>query len=156
MEWGLRRTKRKILLGEAWSLAMDWWNVTIKIGKEKCPEEKWSGVVPQWTRDIKIFGEICVGLNLGKQKKIWNKGFDGVMVGHSHKSSIGVHGTHNLNTGKTHDTRNVQWMGKMCKECAKEDAVNVEDSANSDSTSDKAKENDERNLEEEPLGKWQR
>ena len=34
----------------------------------------------QWARDIDIFGEICVGLNLGKQKKIWNKGFDGMMV----------------------------------------------------------------------------
>ena len=64
------------------------------MGEEKCPNEKWDGewdgAMLQWTRDIKIFGEICVGLKLGKQKKIWNKGFDGMMVGHSHKSGVGV------------------------------------------------------------------
>ena len=74
-------------------------------------------------RHQNFFGEICVGLNLGKQKKIWNKGFDDMMAGYSHESSVGVCGMCNLNTGKTHNTRNVQWMGKMHKECVKEDAV---------------------------------
>ena len=32
-----------------------------------------------------------MGLNLGKLKKLWNKGCDGMMVGHSHKSRVGVH-----------------------------------------------------------------
>ena len=40
----------------------------------------------------------------------------------------------------------------MCKEHVKEDAVSVEDSSNSDSTGDKRKEKDERNMEEEPQG----
>ena len=88
---GLRGTKRKISWGEAWPLAVDWWNVTIATGEEKCPEEKWSRVVPQWTRDIKNFGKICVGLNLGIQKKLWNKGHDGMMVGHSYKSGVKEH-----------------------------------------------------------------
>ena len=56
----LRGEKRRRLWGEAWMLRLDWWNVTVEMGKEACPEEKWNGVMPQWTRDIKIFGEICV------------------------------------------------------------------------------------------------
>ena len=47
-----------------------------------------------------IFGEICVGLNLGKQKKLWNKGHDGMMVGYSHKNGDGMCRTHDLGTGK--------------------------------------------------------
>ena len=70
-----------------------------------------------------------MGLNLGKQKKLWNKGHDGMMVGHSHKSRVGVHGTHNLETGKTHNTRNARWMGKLFKDCVKEDAVSEEESS---------------------------
>ena len=90
-------------------------DVAIEMGKEACPDEKWSGTMLQWTRNIKIFGEICVGLNLGKQKQIWNKGFDGMMVSHSHKSRVGVHRMHGLNTGKIHDSRNVKWMGKCAR-----------------------------------------
>ena len=82
--------------------------MTVKMGEEKCPDEKWDGTMQQWTRDIKIFGEICVGLKLGKQKKIWNKGFDGMMVGHSHKSGVGVHGMCDPDTGKIHNTGNVR------------------------------------------------
>ena len=54
-----------------------------------------------------------------------------------------------LNTEKTHNTRNVQWMGKMHKGCVKEDAVSVDDSSNSDGTKDKRKENDEKKMEVE-------
>ena len=90
---GLKGDKRRKLWEEAWRLRKDWWNVTVKMGEEKCPDEKWDGAMSRWTRDIKVFGEICVGLKLGKQKKIWNKGFDGMMVGHSHKSGVGVHET---------------------------------------------------------------
>ena len=85
-----------------------------------------------------------MGLKLGKQKKIWNKGFDGMMVGHSHKSGVGVHGMHDLNTGKIHNIRNVRWAGKMHKECSKEDGVSSNGSSMSDSTKHRAKPNDEK------------
>ena len=44
---GLRGRKRKMLWGEAWVSATDWWNVTIETGEDKYPEEKWSGAVLQ-------------------------------------------------------------------------------------------------------------
>ena len=57
---GSRGKKKRMLWGEAWVLAVDWWNVTIETGKEKCPEEKWSGVVLRWTRDKTAVGAACV------------------------------------------------------------------------------------------------
>ena len=92
-----------------------------------------------------------MGLKLGKQKKIWNKGFDGMMVGHSNESGVGAHRMHNLNTGKIHNTRNVRWTGKMCKEHSKEDGVSSNGSSMSDSTKHRAKPNDEKRMEEESL-----
>ena len=140
-------------MGRSMGLRKDWWNMTVKMGEEKCPDEKWDGAMPRWTRDIKVFGEICVGLKLGKQKKIWNKGFDGMMVGCSHESGVGVHRTHNLDTGKIHNTKNVRWMGKMHKECSKEDAESANDSSISDGTKLRAKEDGEKQVEEELLEK---
>ena len=43
---GLRGEKRRKLCGEALMLRLDWWNVTIKIGKEMCPDEKWDDIMP--------------------------------------------------------------------------------------------------------------
>ena len=37
--WIERREKKKVV-GEAWLLRLDWWNVTVEMGKEACPEEK--------------------------------------------------------------------------------------------------------------------
>ena len=67
-----------------------------------------------------------------------------MMVGHSHESGIGVCRMCDLDSGKTHNTRHVQWMGKMHKDCVKEDAVSVDDSSNSDGEMDKRKENGEK------------
>ena len=150
---GLKGDKRRKLWGEAWRMRKDWWNVTVKMGEEKCLDEKWNGAMPRWTRDIRTFGEICVGLKLGKQKKIWNKGFDGMMVGHSHESGVGAYRIHNLNTGKIHNTRNVRWIGKMHKEYSKEEGVSSKDSSKSDSTKHRAKADDEEKMEEELLQK---
>ena len=52
----------------------------------ECSEEKWSGTVLQWIRCIGVFGEVHLALNLGKHKKLWNKGFVGIVVGCSHES----------------------------------------------------------------------
>ena len=67
---GLKGDKRRKLWGEAWRLRKDWWNVTLEMGEEKCPDEMWDGAMPRWTRDIKIFGEMCVGLKLGKKEDL--------------------------------------------------------------------------------------
>ena len=50
---------------------------------------------------------------MGKQKKLWHKGHDRMMVGCGHKSRVGVFRMCNLETRKMHDTRNVRWMGMM-------------------------------------------
>ena len=55
----------------------------------------------------------------------------------------------NLETRKTHDTRNVRWMGKLFKDHVKEDAVSEEESSKSDSTKNKKKEDTEEETEEE-------
>ena len=92
-----------------------------------------------------------MGLNLGKQKKLWNKGHDGMMVGCGHKSRVGVFRMCDLETRKTHDTRNARWMEKLHKDCVKEDAVSEEESSKSDSTKNKKNENNEEETEEESL-----
>ena len=56
---------------------------------------------------------------MGKQKKLWSKGCDGMMVGHSHKSRVGVHRTCDTETGKMCNTRNVRWMRKLFKDHVK-------------------------------------
>ena len=90
-------------------------------------------------------------LNLGKHKKLWNKGFDGIVVMYSHESRVGVFRIHNLDTGKTHNTRNVRGTGKLHKDCVKEDAVSEEDSSMSDSTRNEKREEDEVKTEKESL-----
>ena len=86
-----------------------------------------------------------MALNLGMQKKLWNKGFDGIVVGCGHENGAGVFRMHNLDTGKTHDTRNVRWLGKMHFDCA----ATEEESSMSDSTKNEKKEEAEMKTEEE-------
>ena len=57
----------------------------------------------------------------------------------------------NPDTEKTHNTRNVRWMGKMHKDGVKEDAVSEDKSSMSDSTRNKKKKEEDVKMEEELL-----
>ena len=96
------------------------------------------------------------GTEFGKTEETVNKGHDGMMVGCSYKSGVGVHGMHDLDTGKTHNTRNVRWMGKMFKDHVKEDAVSEKESSKSDSTKNKKKDDNEEETEEVTMKKRQK
>ena len=54
-----------------------------------------------------------VALKLGKHKKLWNKGFDGIVFEHNHKSGVGVCRMHNL-TAQKHEAVE-QHVQRMCK-----------------------------------------
>ena len=43
---------------EAWKTAVEWWNVSVMVGKDKSPKERWDKLVPRWTRELKIFVEM--------------------------------------------------------------------------------------------------
>ena len=92
-----------------------------------------------------------MALNLGKQKKLWNKGFDGIMVDHRHNSGARVFGMCDLDVGKIHNRRNVRRTGKMHKDHVKEDAASEEESSMSDSTEKKKKDDNQERTEEESL-----
>ena len=95
---GLHGEKRDKLWGEAFYMAVQWWNVTVKNDEEESPYVKWHGELPRWTREPRIFGEMGVARKGGKQSKTENKGFDGMMVGYEEESSVGTFRIFNLET----------------------------------------------------------
>ena len=67
---------RKRLWGETFDLAVQWFNLTKEKDEEKCPEEKWSGNLPRWIRNLRVFGEIGIVNKTGHTQKVENKEID--------------------------------------------------------------------------------
>ena len=61
---------------EAWKTAVEWWNASVKVGKDKSPNERWDKSVPRWTRELKLFGEMGIVRKGGIQRKVMDTGFD--------------------------------------------------------------------------------
>ena len=98
---------------------MEWWNASVKVGMDKSPNERWDKSVPRWTRELKIFGEMGVVRKGGLQRKVLDKGFDGMMVGYAEDSGAGVYRMYNLKTGKVSCTRDIKWLSKSYGEYLK-------------------------------------
>lgn len=95
----LEKYKRNKLWAEAFNNAVMVDSVVVKEGQGKCADEKWSGEVPRWVRNLKEFGEIGVIRNGKKKlKKIEEKGYTAMFIGYSEIHAGGVYKMMNLQT----------------------------------------------------------
>ena len=110
---GIESEMRKRLQAEVFQTALDWWNMTTKCKKTKCPNQLWMNEEMQkWTRALRTFGEIGVAKRHRMLRKMENKGFDGMMVGHVKANAAGVHQMMNLKTRKIHVVRDIRWLDR--------------------------------------------
>ena len=91
-------------------MAVQWWNVTVKNKEEESADKKWSGNLPRWTKEPRVFGEIGIERKGGKQKKTENRGFDSMMVGYEEDSAAGTYRLYNLESGRINCVRDVKWL----------------------------------------------
>ena len=131
---GIFGRMRNKLWCEAFVMAVDWWNVSLKQGEDKCSEMKWSNELPKWIGDLRRFGEAGIVKKGGILKKLEQRGFDGVKVGNVDGHAKGVHRMHNLTTGLVNIVRDMRWLNKMCHECRR-DAGKEETEEGSESSS---------------------
>ena len=54
-EVGIFGRMRGRLWHEAFMMAVDWWNVSLKQGEDKCLEMKSSNELPKWIEDTRRF-----------------------------------------------------------------------------------------------------
>ena len=90
------------------------------------------------------------GTKFREAEKLWNGGFDGIVVRHNHESGVGVFGMCDLDTGKHTQHKKCEVVGdQMHKNCVKEDAASEEESSMSDNAKNKNQEEVEEKPEEE-------
>ena len=97
---GMGSRRRGKVWAEAWKTAVEWWNASVKIGMNKSPNERWDKSIPSWSRELKFFGEMDMVRKGGLQRKLLDKGFDGMMVGYAEDSGAGVYRMYNLKLEK--------------------------------------------------------
>ena len=76
------------LCTKAFQTAVDWWNMTVKYKRTKCPHQLWMNEeMPKWTRALRTFGETGIVKRHRTLHEVENKGFDGMMVGHANENT---------------------------------------------------------------------
>ena len=106
-------SKRRLLWSECVSTATKLQNITM--GETKTPHEHLFGQLPDYARNLRIFGEVGICKDNAKRKKakLENKGKYAMFLGYADNHAGDVYRMLNLSTNKVITTRDVTWVHKM-------------------------------------------
>src|SRR5210317_1689199 len=101
---------KTLLWCEAFSTAMDVWNILSNHKEQPSKEEMWMGEMPKYSKKLSIFGEIGIVNELGITGHTQNKGYDALFLGYDKESTKGVFRMMKLKTWKICVSRDVTWL----------------------------------------------
>jgi hypothetical protein len=109
---GLTPVSKCLLWSHAFSMACNIHNISASTSDEPTRFEKWTNIMPRWSKQLRAFGDVGLVRLGGKQGHIADKTFDGMMVGYCNDNAEGVYKMLNLATNRVATSGDVEWLNK--------------------------------------------